>query len=236
MNNQLHEAVQRGDFDEVLRLVSKGASLDSLSEEGEDLLSQAVNVGAAFVSLVLSIGASPNQRSLTGRTCLYQALVARDLEVFNLLVAKGAKLDADQPADQYTLLHQSAEMGLVKFIEPIVKGTSPGLINAFDNFARTPLMCSVAGGSLSAASLLLKLGVNINCQDKARSGDTALILAVKTKNSQMVNLLLEYGANVGAQGWMKMTALDHCLEEDNVSQRIRRMIQSAGSGPTAVNN
>jgi len=60
-----------------------------------------------------------------------------------------------------------------------------------------------------------------------RNGPTALMQAVDVGDPQMVQLLLEYGADVNKRGWYGWTALSEAKERNAV--QIIHMLKRAGA-------
>jgi len=77
-------------------------------------------------------------------------------------------------------------------------------VNARDDEGVTVLMYAANMGNVRAAKILLENGANIN--DVSNAGQTALIIAA-ARGFDIVNLLLEYGADVNVKGADNETAL-----------------------------
>jgi ankyrin repeat protein len=92
----------------------------------------------------------------------------------------------------------AARAGNLAEVEHMV-GQDPGLIDARDRQARTPLMCASQTGHLAVVRLLLDKGVAIDV--KNLYGWTALLFACCWGCAPVVSLLLERGADdiIGSQ-------------------------------------
>jgi ankyrin repeat protein len=100
-------------------------------------------------------------------------------------------------------LHRAAEEGDLVAIEALVAtGCDLAL---FDDLGHTPLHRAVACEHYKAAKLLLSRGANVNANDDQRAGETPLGLAVQRNYPEMVQLLLEHGADPDTWGWMGLT-------------------------------
>ncbi len=81
----------------VLRLLESGAdpNLKSREEEYECPLHMAVRVGLEATKILLDHGADPNCTDYLGQNPLYEATRSDDPRVFDLLLRRGAKVQAD---------------------------------------------------------------------------------------------------------------------------------------------
>ncbi len=78
------------------------------------------------------------------------------------------------------------------------------------NFIKAVLKENVKG-----AESALRAGAHVNLQEETESGDTALIIAVKDNNKNMVQLLLDHGANPNIKNDDGFTALFY-IRDDNL--------------------
>ena len=209
INSKLQDAAGEGNIDEVIALVTKGGDLSSLDKFGEDIISASAHNGVSFVSFLLKIGADPNLRNTRGRTCLHWAVLNRKLDILALLLNNGAILDADCSDVGYTLLHECSEMAFADELRLLLSRASPKQRERQDDSGRTPLMCSVMGGSLACAKLLLDAGAVVDTESELKLGDTALTLAARSGKASFVELLIAHGANPEIKGWMGLSARDH---------------------------
>lgn len=72
----------------------------------------------------------------------------------------------------------------------LTKGADPNLAGSHGD---TPLITAAKSGFDDAAGWLIGLGANVDAINKA--GETALIIAVQQRDTRLVKLLLEHGAN-----------------------------------------
>ena len=77
-----------------------------------------------------------------------------------------------------------------------------------DNFFNTPLMIAAWHGNYDVANLLIRNGACLNQQDQ-KNGFTALTKAVFSKSADIVELLLESGADRSILSFECMTALNY---------------------------
>jgi cytohesin len=90
-----------------------------------------------------------------GRTPLFWAVGARQTDVVERLLSKGADINAKDDNGR-TPLHEAALSGDKEFVEILIaKGAD---VNAKDYFGKTPLRIAIERGSPSIADILRKAG------------------------------------------------------------------------------
>jgi ankyrin repeat protein len=101
-------------------------------------------------------------------------------------------------------LHRAADEGDLLEMKKLV---SIGLdVNLFDDLARTPLHYAVQAGHYKAAQWLLDNKAGVNANDEKKIGETPLCFAVQGDYPEMVELLLQQGADPDITGWMGLSA------------------------------
>jgi uncharacterized protein len=87
-------------------------------------------------------------------------------------------------------------------------------IDTKNNFGHTPLHLCCAQGRLYAVTCLLHKGADVNAPTAVESGSvTPLHLAIQHNHSDIVRLLLAFGADAGLRNAEKKTAFDLGLAE-----------------------
>lgn len=87
----LHAAVGYDQLHTVKLLISMGANVDSLSDEGATpLFEAAANGNLEMIRLLLDSGAKPNARSAFGDTALFRAIGYDKIDAAKLLLSRGA--------------------------------------------------------------------------------------------------------------------------------------------------
>ena len=127
----------------------------------------------------LNKGADINGRGFGGQTPLHYAAKYSRPEIILFFVEQGARLEAGT-ADRQTGIGD-----------------------------RTPLHYAVYLSSRKAenTAALLEAGANVNARDN--SGHTPLMLAVRRQNAEVVNILLDAGANAQLRNCRKEIAFDY---------------------------
>jgi len=115
-------------------------------------------------------------------------------------------------------LHCAAEDGEVSEVQRLL--ASGFSLDAYDDIGFTPLHHAARSEHYKIAVLLLEAGSNVNAHDQDRAGETAIGVAARGHYPEMVELLLQHGANPDISGWMGLTArlrAAHRTDEDGKS-------------------
>lgn len=144
-----------------------------------------------------------NRQDTFGRTPLYNAVFAEQLELVKYLLSKRADFTTPD-IDGDTPLHRAASDGSSDIIELLMKYGAH--YYSKNKKERTPLFNAALHGEIEAARLLLKAGDRINRQDKY--GDTPLHLAALKGSSKMVKFLLDNHADLTKKNKKGQTPAD----------------------------
>ena len=79
-------------------------------------------------------------------------------------------------------------------------------LNVLDDLSRGPLHYAVIGEHYKAAVWLLVQGADVNLHDDERVGETPLCFAAQSLYPEMVELLLQNGADPDIKGWVGQSA------------------------------
>jgi ankyrin repeat protein len=175
----------------VKKLLDAGVEVDARNHSGETALIRAAAAGAldCMVALI-ERGASLNATDGSGKTPLGAAVSTQRFDAAKLLLEK--KADPNARIGGASALAVLADKGRGDFVRLLVDA---GADVALPGAARkTPLMAAAISGNTDIVKILL--GAD-NAALDARDGDnwTALAHAVKKGRRDIVNLLLEAGAD-----------------------------------------
>ena len=148
----------------------------------------AIQRGAAGeVEQLLRNGVSPNLVDAEGTPALMAAALFANSEMMDLLLKHGA--DPNRPGPAGTTALMWAAPGVEKVRLLIAHGAN---VNARSETERTPLLVAAAyPGTVNLLRLLLEHGADLRAQD--RGGSTALALAVRSADVEVVRFLVERG-------------------------------------------
>lgn len=122
----------------------------------------------AIVRLLLDYGADVNARNTLGHTPLHIATCIGEKYAMELLIGKGASLEAPDRLKRETPLHDAVSRGDAQIIELLLERGA--YINAQNNAGETPLHIACKQGREDVATLLLAAGAEAGIiDDKGRT-------------------------------------------------------------------
>jgi len=175
----IHDAVLDGDIEAVKQHIAAGTDVNAKDDDGYPPLHLAVFgdgwdnevVGQLeFVERLLSVGADVNTKDEEGVTALDWANDLDYKEVVKLLRKNGAKTSEE--------------------LEPVAKVAKP---ESPTNSRSIPLVLAAESGSIESVKLHIAAGTDLNIN---YGGSNALYEAVLEGRNEIVELLIEAGANV----------------------------------------
>ena len=179
----LWAACQNGSEALVRRLLAAGANPNARLLRGETPLMVAARSGnPVVVELLAAKGANINARATRGQTALMWAVAQKQPQVLNVLLAHGADIHAR--SDTWGEVMAVSPHGYLDYNRSIPHGND------------TALMFAARVGDLASAKLLVSAGANVNDEDAW--GVSAVVLAAHSGFTELVEFLLEKGANVNA--------------------------------------
>lgn len=224
----LHWASYRDDLPSAEALIRAGANVNAANDLGATPLWAACQNGsAAMVRRLLEAGANPNAALLLGETPILVASHSGNVDVVRQLLARGAQVNARAARGQTALMWAVAQQHpdvvrvlLANGADPSARSESwsqvmavsphghPDYNRAIPHGHNTALMFAARVGDLASARLLVDAGANVN--DADAWGVSALVLAAHSGFADLVEFLLEKGAdpNSAAAGF---TALHEAI-------------------------
>ena len=179
----------------VRRLLEAGANPNAALLSGETLVMTAARSGNPdIVKQLLAQGADPNGSAERGQTALMWAAAQQHADVVEVLLAYGA--DVHARSDVWTQLWQSVGGAEVH----------PDYTMWIQHGGNTPLLFAARVGDLASATVLVAAGADVN--DAAAYGISATVLAAHSGNVELIEFLLESGAdpNAAAAGYSALHA------------------------------
>jgi uncharacterized protein len=225
----------RGDETKIKALLARGVDVDSLNQVGwTALYAAAINDRVEPIRFLLDAGADPNAANMDGTTALgVQGCIA--LPVAELLVSRGAKVDAASDASGFTPLHTCAGEGDPAVVEFLL--AQGAVANAVRVDGSTPLHDAAQRGHRAVIEVLLRHGADPAARDTERrtplwvaidhaqrdavkalapdavldvpngNGITPLMKALYGTHEDIARWLVERGADVRARAASGETAL-----------------------------
>jgi ankyrin repeat protein len=244
----LHWASYRDDLESADRLIRAGADVNAANDLGvTPLWTASLNGSAAMVRRLLDAGANPNAALLLGETPVMVAARSGFPNVVEQLLAKGANVNARAARSQTALMWAVAQKhpDVVKVllahgadvharsdvwsqVMAVPPHGHPDYNRTIPHGGYTALMFAARVGDFASAQLVVAAGANLNDQDAW--GVSAIVLAAHSGYGELVQFLLEKGAdpNLAQAGF---TALHVAIMRRDES--MVRALLAHGANPNA---
>jgi ankyrin repeat protein len=244
----LHWASYRDDVESADLLIRAGAKVNAANDLGATpLWTACLNGSAAMVRRLLEAGANPNAALLRGETPVMIASRSGNPDVVQQLLARGGNVNARAARGQTALmwavaqkhpdvvrvlLAHGADLHARSEVWSQVMAVPPhGLLEynrSIPHGGDTALMFAARAGDLASAKLLVAAGANVN--DADAWGISATVLAAHSGYGELVEFLLEKGAdpNAAAAGF---TALHEAIMRRD--EKTVRALLAHGANPNA---
>jgi ankyrin repeat protein len=203
LNYNLMIAASNGNSSEIIRLIKKGADINSETEEGATPLIFAVsNNKIRAVITLLAYKPDLNKRSKNFETPLHIAVKSRFFDITEALIREGADMDL---SDNFgaTPLHYAALYGYFEIVDLLLYYNAS--LNLKSAEGTTPLLASVWAGNPEISDLLIQNNADTESADN--EGFTPLLLSAYFGDTLLIDILLKKGANLYAINNAKHNAL-----------------------------
>ncbi len=169
------------------------AAVSAQTDPSRDALFLALQRGASQeVGRVLAGGASPNLVDADGTPALMAAALFGNAETVDLLLKRGADPNKPDASGATALMWAVSDEEKVRLL--VGRGAN---VNAKSNTDRTPLLVAASlPRTVPVLRILLDRGADLRAQDRA--GATALALAVRSADVDVVRFLVERGLDPNA--------------------------------------
>ena len=191
----------------------------------------AIDAGYIDIRDYLSTSGDVNSKDLEGLTLLHKAAQNNSKDIVELLISKGADVNARDNAST-TPLDRSSNMDVASLL--IARGArfSNQEHIAKDDQGHTLLHRAVQNKSKKLAELLIAQGANVNA--KNNQGDTPLHLAVPSNNKELAELLIAKRVDVNARDNYGHTPLHLALLYNN--KEVTKLLIAKGADVKARDN
>ncbi len=188
-----------------------------------ELVAAARSQDAPQVRALLKQRVSVNARADDGSTALLWAAHWNDRAVAESLVRAGA--DANIANDfRATPLSEACTNGSADLVKLLLEaGANPNTPIAT---GETPIMTCAASGSASAVRMLVARGADVNAKEPSQN-QTALMWAAGERHPDVVQVLVEHGADLQAHTRKGFTALHFAAREGDLEST--RVLLAAGA-------
>ena len=199
------KAIQADDIQSLKQLFQTSPELASSKDENGNspLLISAYYGRTAMIRAILDQGVQPN---------LFEACAAGLAADVARLVAENSRMVAGRSHDGWTPLHLAAFFGHLELVKILLDAGAPMLTISNNNEANLPISAAAAGKRTAVVRLLVERG----CPPDARATDqgfTALHLAANSGNVELVEFLLQSGANRNLKTGSGETAHDLAVKQ-----------------------
>ena len=184
----LEKAVDRGKTDCVRVLLEHGAVIDTPHRASGALYLATTNQQIDVVKLLLKHGADPN---LGQNKPLNAACSKGDLELVEILMEHGAKLQIPSGNDKNTELVEASKGDNLQLVEYLI---SKGADVNYANGKNSAITAACEYSSVEMVELLLNCGADVNLVTS--TGDTGLIVACERDEAVLVRVLVGRGADM----------------------------------------
>ncbi len=188
----LFSALDQGNLETIRRLVDQGVDIHSRSRGGwTPLMYASLSGNLEIARFLLEQGVDVNAYDEEGWTALMLATGQGYLDLVYLLMEQGANVNA-QNQESLTALMIAAEQNNLDIARFLVQQGAE--LNGYEQISHlTPLMWAVEEGHFELAEFLLQSGANVNVQNPY--GSTALTVAIIKDRTEIVKMLLDFGAD-----------------------------------------
>ncbi len=247
-NDSIMLAASKCDLPRIKELVKNGVSVNSTAQNGDTVLSYAVESNCVeLVDFLLKSGADVNRKARHGGTPLMTAALKNRPHLAKKLLLAGADINSRDNAG-WTAVTRAVIFAQTEMIWLLVDSGADLFVVDRDGY--TLLMR--AGNNIAFLELLLAKGLNVNAKNKGgfaaihyaepdairlladkgakvderdEQGRTPLIWAVIAGQRDRVKSLINVGADVNAVDADRKSVLEHALNPEESDEGISKLIR-----------
>lgn len=205
-------AASRGYPSEIKRLISKGADLNSKTNEGATPLIFAVsNNRLLSVETLLTYDPLLNTYTSSNETALLIAVKNMNFDITEKLIRAGADLELSD-RHRATPLHHAALNGYLEIVDLLIYYNAS--LNSRSVEGTTPLLAAIWAGNTDVADLLIQNGADKELSDN--DGFTPFLLASFYGDTLMMDILYKKSADIYTVNNDKYNALTLTILTGNI--------------------
>ena len=149
----LQDTAARGNIQRLNMLLKLRGDVNAVGSKGNTALEIACRKGRADVAaILLDHGADLRLRTTAGTTMMHEAALGDSPEVIELLLARGAEVNAMDTETAATPLHFAASFGRLKAVKALLRIGAD--VNSKNAKSETPLQTAVSNGQNDVAEVL----------------------------------------------------------------------------------
>ena len=206
-------AAEHNDGQMVDLLLAAGADAKAPNEYGATpLYAAAANADPAVALKLIAAGADPNAHLVSGETPLMEAARQGNLETVRVLLAAKADTNAAEAKGGQTALMWAVSNSQSAVVRELVQHGAD--VNAHSKSGFTALMFAAQQGDVESAGILLGAKANAN-EVMPKTGATPLLIASAIGHPEVVELLLDNGADPNVKDANGFTSLHHAVRDSD---------------------
>ena len=219
-----------GRLDVVEVLLKAGADVCVADHEGHTCLTLAAHFG--HTKTVRYLAAFPevdmNQRGRRGQTALHMAVHHIHADVVEVLIDAGADIEAKDENGR-SPLHRASEKGAIAIVQLLIKAGAG--VRVTDNNGATCLILAAYCGRIETVRYLVRLP-EVDMNQRGSKGRTALHMAVHHIHADVVEVLIDAGADIEAKDENGHSPLHRASEKGAIAivQMLIKAWASCGAG------
>jgi serine/threonine-protein phosphatase 6 regulatory ankyrin repeat subunit A/serine/threonine-protein phosphatase 6 regulatory ankyrin repeat subunit B len=196
-------AVAKGKTEAVIHLIENGADVNlcECGLKGRSPLQAAAEYGnLEIMDCLIKAGANVNVHDSEDPTPLFCAVAKGKTEAVIHLIENGADVNlCECGLKGRSPLHAAAEYGNLEIMDCLIKAGAN--VNVLNSNGATPLFRAVTRDKTEAAIYLVQNGADVNICEGVFLKKSALHVAAENGNQEIMDCLIEAGANLNVLGF-----------------------------------